>query len=97
MKQLVKILNNIQKGEAEHFKGLQSIHKLYHKNESKFKEEFIPLLQRVLTTPQNDASVDRVISFIAKFTSQQEANDELIDFLLGYLMGTSQVLEKTVR
>jgi hypothetical protein len=97
MKQLVKILETIQKGEAEHLKGLQSIHKLYHRNESKFKEEFIPILQRLLVTSQNDPSVDRVISFIAKFTSKQEESDELIDFLLGYLMDTTQVLDKTVR
>ena len=97
MKQLVKILDNIQKGEAEHFKGLQSIHKLYHKNEKKFRDEFIPVLQRLLVTTQNDASVDRVISFISKFTSKQDESDEFIDFLLHYLINTTQVVDKTVR
>lgn len=97
MKQLVKIFDDIQKGEAEHFKGLQSIHKLYHRNKSKFKDEFIPVLQRVLVTTQNDASVDRILTFISKFTAKQDANDEFIDFLLAYLIDTTQVLDKTVR
>ena len=97
MKQLVKILDSIQKGEAEHFKGLQSISKLYKRNPSKFKEEFIPIIQRLLVTTQNDSSVDRVITFISKFTSKQDENGSFIDFLLGYLIDTTQVLDKTVR
>ena len=96
MKQLVKILDAAQKGEAEHLKGLQSINKLYKKNEEQFKTEFIPILQRLLVTAQNDPSVDRLISFISKFTSNQ-ATDDLVDFLIDYLVNTTQVVDKTIR
>lgn len=98
MKQLVKILDDIQKGESEHLKLLLTTQKLYNKNKESFKTEFIPLLQRVLVASHNDASLDRIISFISKFTSKLgDDDDEFIDFLIGYLGDTTRVLNKTVR
>lgn len=97
MKQLVKILDDIQKGESEHLKNLLSAQKLYNKNKDQFKSEFITVLQRVLIASQHDASIDRLISFISKFTSKQGENDEFVDFMFRYLASTTRVLNKTVR
>lgn len=98
MSKILGILDEVQKGEAVQSKSLQALHKLYKKDSDGFKQELIPLLQRILITTQNDSSVEKILSFLSKFTIKySNESDEFIDFLLGYLLDVTGVLDKTIR
>jgi hypothetical protein len=100
MSKIVKILDDVQKGEAVQTKCLQTLHKLYRKDADHFKDELIPLLQRLLVIKQKGeiSSVERLLAFISKFaTKYSNDNDEFIDFLLDYLLNVTSVPDQTIR